>query len=788
MAKAGRPSTVFDGDPTVDRNFNRPSVITQLPPFTSTHQNHVPQSPSANQHSRLDSTKHPPVRSNRNSHTTIGISPPGGNMPQPKMRATHANFLSEMQVPLSPSQTDVLVCDFLDPSHSSRRSPIPQPTRPAPVHEPFMYDQVSLLQSKIRHSLFAVDTVAITVEKKGLNRFVLCHYYGPRLDTRSVCLDVITSDELMQVVDTDDHQQQHQLATAGIDRHPMRSDIVNGLTHDVDAAHRRAMRKLLQRVANNLEYWEIRHKVNVVVVTERGMGLGKWRRLPEASGNTDGTDNELKERETGRRRPRPFSVGFIDNGSDDALDVVGEAIMRGGGDAGVPVMPCLITTIERIVTETICRHEIFEQRFTKPMSRVMLRALMDHDFVASDMAKVWSKRVQLPIRDVSLLQMSFVFDFFVNNMDDIVKAAQRGLNAQHDSDLELMRYDELRLIRDVLDAFVAAIRTVGAARNVYGRWRCERCSASLPILCRLQERLNKVVERVIHPMQYVVGHAVHAVGREWRTLEKERMYGCATLLDPRFKADYFSCKEAVDKVERMVLELCEIERRRSDLGSGIGNSGMGKYGGGVGSAHLRKEVSSDGHALEHFMESMMAEEGTSVGASVMARLSADVRSYLGEGATELSQDVEEYWERNQARWPILTKVATQFSLIPCCCCGLECATRGAGEGGRVTGGEGGCGDVGDVKIDARVHVHAQEDAGMDTKNRQGGSGADVARQQHVTTGNGMRGGLSGVSPLLSLVGGVAKLGLDDPAIEFLRSNVIMADRHLLLTGDTRSVS
>lgn len=56
------------------------------------------------------------------------------------------------------------------------------------------------------------------------------------------------------------------------------------------------MRKLFQRVANNLGYWKIRSKVNAVVVAERGIGVGRWRFLPEASPKVDDGDEDMSPR------------------------------------------------------------------------------------------------------------------------------------------------------------------------------------------------------------------------------------------------------------------------------------------------------------------------------------------------------------------------------------------------------------------------------------------------------------------------------------------------------------
>lgn len=616
---------------------------------------------------------------------------PNGDVPSKVVayRLTVEDIMSAIRVELTRAQLDALQT-LLDSRQGHRSGDDFRMTS-----QPSLWQQVSVLQRKIRNGLSAADTIAVTVEKSGSNLFVLCHYYERRFDARCVCVDVIPCAEMLDATDADDSND---------------TDLGRGPD---DSQHFQMLGKLFQRITNNLSYWKIRYKVIGVVVAGRGVGCGRWRFLPEVSTKSDCDKNEEGSLQC---TWRSGNEGTENGGNRDCS---GLGIWN---DARIAVVPCVVDTLERIVTESICEHEIFEKKFIVPLSELMFTALLDRNFGRCRKAQEWMSQVELPIRNVTLRSMKFMLDYVCENMSTIEKAVRNSTDNSGDAVLGKIVLEEMKVVRDVLEAFssaVAAIRIDDSNGECLRLWCCERSSAGLPIMRTLHERLEKLVEQMPDPMQYLVGLALHVVHNEWKEMEKTEIHGCATLLDPRFKSRYFSSKEAVSNVVTVVVDLCDAERRRkclsrmregrrsdgsatrqvsgsesgmTDSGSGglaswdntDGHRGNGTNGGNNSNDDARRagnKASSSGGASENFETGSRGNEELDYLMDAIPpgqRVSAgEVMAYLNEGRTELSQNVEEYWERNHLRWPFLTSVATRYSLIPCCCFGLERATKGS---------------------------------------------------------------------------------------------------------------
>lgn len=705
---------------------------------------------------------------------------PNGDMPlkESSHRLTVEDILSVIQVEPTRSQLEALR-NLLDSVQRHEGGEDMHMTL-----EPSLWQQVSVLQRKIRNGLSAANTIAVTVEKNGSNLFVLCHYYERRFDTQCVCVDVIPRSEMLGTTET--------------------GDIINMDEDDKfdNSQNCEMLGKLFQRIANNLSYWKIRNKVVGVVVTGRGVGCGRWRFLPEAlTGNESEKIGEGSSQCTWRRTGNEV----VENGA--SRDNSGLGV---GNDARIGVVPCLVDTLERIVTESICQHEIFEKKFIVPLSELMFKALLDRNYFQHGKTKEWTSQIELPIRDITLRSMVFIFGYVCENMSEIKKAVQNSTNNGGDEILDKIKLEEVKVVREVLEAFssaVTAIRIDDSSRECQRSWRCERSSAGLPIMCTLHERLEKLLEQIPDPMQYLVGLALHVVDNEWREMEKTETHGCATLLDPRFKTEYFSSKEAVSNVVNIVVDLCDAERRKKRLSrsterrggdettrqvsgseSGLTDSASGGlaswdnmdgHGGDSGNGGNSSTDDARRGGNKGSMSGGTNENFDKGGGCVQKRgefddlmdaiapsqrvSAADVISYLGEGKAELSQNVEEYWERNQLRWPLLTSVATRYSLIPCCCFGLE----------RATGGSG-------------TELRSGTSAGTDNNKVIGAGGARALLKGLSNTATGVAcedvpsGNAHGGVSAAAITDGqrvVTKSG-EELGREFLRSNLIIAENQL----------
>lgn len=708
-------------------------------------------------------------------------SVPNGDVPSKHVayRLTVEDIMSAIRIELTRAQLDALQT-LLDSFQMHRSDGDIGMTL-----QPSLWQQVSVLQRKIRNGLSAADTIAVTVEKSGSNLFVLCHYYERRFDARCVCVDVIPCADMLDMTDAEDSDDTE------VGRGPG------------DSQHFQMLGKLFQRITNNLSYWKIRCKVIGVVVAGRGVGCGRWRFLPEGSTKSDCDKNEEGSLQNTWRTENEVT----ENGGN--RDCSGLGIWN---DARIAVVPCVVDTLERIVTESICEHEIFEKKFIVPLSELMFRALLDRNFGRCRKAQEWTSQVELPIRNVTLRSMVFMLEYVCENMSAIEKAVRNSTDNSGDVVLGKIVLEEMKVARDVLEAFssaVAAIRIDDSNGECDRLWCCERSSAGLPIMRTLHERLEKLVEQIPDPMQYLVGLALHVVHNEWKEMEKTEIHGCATLLDPRFKSRYFSSKEAIGNVVSVVVDLCDAERRRRRLSrmregrrsdgsatrqvsgseSGITDSGSGGLAswdntdghrrngtnGGLNSnedaRRAGNKASSSGGASENFETGGVgcgrSNEELDYLMDAIApgqRVSAgEVMAYLNEGRTELSQNVEEYWEKNHLRWPFLTSVATRYSLIPCCCFGLERATKGTStEQGAIVEQRTDTGNMAGPS-DTRALLRGWSSAAASKACDGAPSGSARSQRTAATMADGQRAETNSGEEL---------------GKEFLRSNLIIAERQL----------
>lgn len=511
--------------------------------------------------------------------------------------------------------------------------------------------QVSILHAKIRNELSQVDSIAVTVEKRGSNRFVVCHFYGPQRQTRYVCIDVITNQDLSSTL---------SIENDAVDCDTSPQD--ESTTNRVVGQNARHLSNLYERIANNLSFWKMREKVSTVLIAEKEVGSsGMYEFLPESKCGDIERSRSLRENFTrgvsdesskSSRRTAPSLRDCATNGSPQ-VDVDGNGNVN--GMKKIVVLPCMSETLERIVGEMICGHEGFARRFTDPMSRVMFKALMDREF-ANEVASCWTARVQLPIRNTSLDEMRFIFNFFEANMEAIEKAIGRS-GENEVIDMSEVENADMRLMRQVFNEFWTSVCTI-RGRRAFGGAQFERLSAALPIFGDLARGIEKGIQQAsCGGIGEMLREAVVEIRGEMCRMEKDGMISCATLLDPRFKREAFSSKMQCERVECMVEALCEMEGRRR-----------------------MRENNNSNNSLEHVMDSMICERDN--GNWMMCGLG----TYLSERTILFDADVEEYWDRNATRWPLLAAVAARYWLIPCCCCGLECAARRCGGGGGVGGG------------------------------------------------------------------------------------------------------
>ena len=163
---------------------------------------------------------------------------------------------------------------------------------------------------------------------------------------------------------------------------------------------------------------------------------------------------------------------------------------------------------------------------------------------------------------------------------------------------------------------------------------------------QLIKSLEDLREHAGESLRAVLDAALDATVIQGKTIEAHELYACATLLDPRFKGNYFFTKEVADSAENIIVEACEMERRKTDANR------QGK------NAATDQNLISPNNSLEQFMfmQSIIPQNVTA---------SSSFSTYMAEPIAPYEQDVEEYWNRHWDRWPFLAKVASRYHLVPC---------------------------------------------------------------------------------------------------------------------------
>lgn len=518
-----------------------------------------------------------------------------------ELNSAIVEFLALMDLPLSASKSRAL--DALLRMVQTRPYLNLSRYRNSSFTEP-----VKAMQNKIRSMLSDTDKLFLTVSKKGCNRLIICQYYDQNFGVQYVCLDVLRPSDLLPS------------KTTGNDVH---------LTEASSGMNDGFISALLDRIAQNLDYWDIRNKVSAVIISENGISSERLY-LPDHSSSEESIPSLFRDvsdssSKSSKRQiyNRDGEIGF----SHDGTTRLSKNCRQ------IPVLPCMIGLLEGIAERTICNNEEFERVLISPIIRGIFKALTDYKFKNSSVFDKWRKGLEVSMFKPSMKDLLEIIRYYHSNMEMVRNAVSR---CRDPTDLEILYVEpqDVYSLQNVLEAFEKAVNMF--TPNCKGQNLSNRGRASmvLPLMWELLNDLEQVGDRSSDTFKPLIQSVIDVVKMESRRLESQDLYTCATTLDPRFKSNYFVTKHVREVVRNNILSYCDEEVRRSDQCRMVSNNGT-----------------------MDFFETLIPSDKNATYAAF--------NTYENQPTCEKMQDIDEYWKERKSQWPILSKVAAKFILLPC---------------------------------------------------------------------------------------------------------------------------
>lgn len=499
--------------------------------------------------------------------------------------------------------------------------------------------QIEVLRGKIKDLLSNAEKVVIVVEPTETNMTLICRYLENGFKVRHVCLDVIPKSLIAE--------EQNLDQTLPIsENYPV--SIPNG---DKLMHQRNDRRKLIEHVDQTVDEWNLWDKLIAIVIPGRCVEPSKASfRLRH--GHDRGQQNGYCREDSGSSSNSRQHRGYTDIGRgpgpplpDGSYDV--HCILS---HEGIPVIQCLVNTLEVIASTVICENKTVEQCIIEPMSRGMFKALGDPNYLQVENTKSRPSDLVLPLVNLSLETMLDVLEYFSEHLERVQDVFRRQ-GSETDLDILCLHKEDLELLKEILVPFAHAIQFVQEKTGKKSTFQSRQVSFAIPTMKQLAGKLEQLYRNATGTLKEVIKDAFQAVSSQYQSMQIHEVYSCATLLDPNFKNSQFSDAEMSRAARDRVTSACEAERRRYE--------GVRRV-----KASMRNNqdlTTGPSNTFDHFMDSIMGDHNMPMSC---------VTAYVQEPVTdygEAIQNVEDHWRSRQQKWPILTKVALQYALIPCTC-------------------------------------------------------------------------------------------------------------------------
>eukprot|EP00178_Gracilaria_changii_P019059 TRINITY_DN55500_c0_g1_i1.p1 TRINITY_DN55500_c0_g1~~TRINITY_DN55500_c0_g1_i1.p1 ORF type:complete len:1013 (-),score=159.92 TRINITY_DN55500_c0_g1_i1:755-3517(-) len=509
--------------------------------------------------------------------------------------------------------------------------------------------QVQDVRNKIGIALENADSIILKVENGHLGqRFVVCEYFYPPLQRCSVLLDIFTEEDLSVPNASGGMSMANNPCSL--------SDAYNICTarrlSETPAQQNLIFGRLINRMTMIIDFWRIRSKLKAIVLSETVFSGDEPLYLSQVAPPAPGNTLELQ----GSYRLGRGPCGASDLGFDDAH--CDTATIPAHRDR-IPIVSCVIRTLTNIFEQVFSNDDMLERRFVGPMSRAMHKVLTDSEFRLTEACAAWPHHLRLPMHKLSLWELSSVLGFFSDHIETVQGVVKRSCE-NHSYDFLFVLKDEVMYLHSLVNIFKSAVKRLsGCSAIAYGNgsymsggerasctWFTENLSAGIPALRNVLKELEGLPPAVSEEVRALRKVAMESTQRHLACMETQDLFLCSTLLDPRYRQGYFSSKEMTASAERMVLDAFEDERRKGDNQKN-GKSAEALLNGCVGSSS----------SFEQYMSSIIPE--TTSG-------SCSLTQYLSEQLSEACGG-EEFWRRNQHRWPLLSRVAARYCLAAGVC-------------------------------------------------------------------------------------------------------------------------
>lgn len=499
--------------------------------------------------------------------------------------------------------------------------------------------QIEVLRGKIKDLLSSAEKVVIVVEPTETNMTLICRYLERGFKIKHVCLDVIPKSQISEESDLDQ--------TLPIsENYP--ASIPNGdkLTHQ-----RNDRRKLIEHIDQTVDEWNLWNKLMAIVVPGKCIEPSKANfrlRHEQNRLQQNGYCREDSGSSSNSRQPR----GYTDMGRGP-----GPPLLGGSYDVhcilshdGIPVIQCLVNTLEVIASLVICENKTVEQCIIEPMSRGMFKAFGDPGYLQVENAKSRPSNLVLPLVNLSLETMLDVLEYFSEHFERVQDVLKRQ-GSETDMDILCMHKEDLELLKEILVPFAHAIQFVQEKSESKSTFLSRQISFAIPTMKQLAGKLEQLYRTANGTLKEVIGDAFRAVSSQYQSMQIHELYSSATLLDPNFKSSQFSDAESSRVAQVRVTSVCEAERRRYN-----------------GTRHMKATTRNTQdlttglpNTFDHVMDSMTGAHNMS-----MSCVSAYVQEPVADYGDAI-QNGEDYWRSHEQKWPVLTKVALQYALIPSTC-------------------------------------------------------------------------------------------------------------------------
>lgn len=545
--------------------------------------------------------------------------------------------LAIMELPLAASKSKGFTALF---AGASVHVMFPSVTR---MRASILPAQIESLQAKLRGLLSKAEKLVIVVESTETGKTLLCRYIEEGFKVKHICLAVISEHQVV-----DESRNNAYLSATG-NCHPSLPN--NSMLQPSRIDPRSDIkRKLIEHVDWTIAKWDIREKVIAIVMPGSSSEPGRASYLPrdDYRRELNGTCREGSGSSTNSRQPR----GYTDASRGPGPPYVNESSdsLFARSVDGIPVIQCLVSTLQEIAAKKFCENDAVVRRYIEPMSRGIYRAWSDSNYLKTENANARPANLSLPLVGLSLENMLDALEYFTDHFERI-QAVLKKQGGDQDMDILCMNKSELEMLKEMLVPFAQVIGFVQETKQRGSALLSQQVSYAIPALKQLADKLDSLYHSATGELKDVCAHAFRETNYHYERFLCDELYSCATLLDPHFKGFYFD-HEQLRAVQARVTRACEKERRRHEALRSVKATGQ---------RNTPDQTAGTTASLDQFMDSMISDRDP---------LSSSINAYVDEPVVDVEnhvQNTEDYWRSNQQKWPVLTKVALQFALIPSTC-------------------------------------------------------------------------------------------------------------------------